>query len=75
MRISQMSNLDLFDTYLQRWSARVEGDPFATHTSDLLPVSLTGSFEGIPAMIKITRDLDERIGAQVLQWWGGGLCV
>lgn len=62
-----MSNLDLFDIYLQRWSARAFGDPFATHTSDLLPVSLTRGFEGIPAMIKITRDLDDRIGAQVLE--------
>lgn len=66
-----MSNLKLFETYLQRWSAQVAGDPFATHTGDLLPVRLTGSLAGLPAMIKISRDFDERIGGQVLQWWCG----
>lgn len=66
-----MSNLNLFEIYLQRWGAQVAGNPFATDTSDLLPVTLTGKFAGLAAMIKITRDLDERIGGQVLQWWGG----
>ncbi|QNP49301.1 aminoglycoside phosphotransferase family protein [Diaphorobacter aerolatus] len=66
-----MSDLNLFNVYLQRWGAKAAGKPFATPTSDLLPVSLTGNLEGLPAMIKITRDLDERIGGQVLQWWGG----
>lgn len=66
-----MSDLSLFDTYLQRWSAQAAGKPFVTPTSDLLPVSLTGKLEGLPAMIKITQDPDERIGGQVLQWWDG----
>ena len=66
-----MPNLHIFDAYLQRWGARVAGDPFSTHSSDLLPVSLTGSLDGLPAMIKIARDLDEQIGGHVLQWWGG----
>lgn len=66
-----MSNLNLFETHLQRWNAQVAGDPFATRTSDLLPVSLTGGLEDIPAMIKITRDPDEQIGGQVLKWWDG----
>ena len=66
-----MPSPNLFDIYLQRWGAQVAGDPFSTHSSDLLPVSLTGHMDGHPAMIKITRDLDEQIGGQVLQWWGG----
>lgn len=67
-----MSNVHLFAPYLQRWNVKVAGDPFTTHTSDLLPVRLTGGQEGLPAMIKITHDPDERIGGQVLQWWAGG---
>lgn len=70
-KISQMPKLDLFDIHLQRWSAKVAGAPFTTHTSDLLPVTLTRNWAGLPAMIKIMRSLDERIGARVLQWWGG----
>ncbi|QHS37419.1 3'-kinase [Alcaligenes faecalis] len=66
-----MSKLKLFNTFLQRWRAQAVGQPFRTATSDLLPVRLTGKLEGQPAMIKITRDLDERIGGQVLQWWAG----
>lgn len=67
-----MSNLPLFAPCLQRWNVEVAGDPFTTHTSDMLPVRLTGERVGLPAMIKITHDLDEQIGGQVLQWWGGG---
>ncbi|WP_319002431.1 aminoglycoside phosphotransferase family protein [Alcaligenes sp. 13f] len=66
-----MSNFNLFNVFLQRWGAQAAGKPFSTATSDLMPVRLTGKLEGQPAMIKITRDLDERIGGQVLQWWAG----
>lgn len=65
------SDLEPFNVYLQRWGVRAAGKPVVTATSDLLPVSLRGSPEGLPAMIKVTRDADERIGGQVLQWWGG----
>lgn len=66
-----MPNLDLFDIHLHRWSAKAAGDPFTTHTSDLLPVILARNWADLPAMIKITRNLDERIGGRVLQWWDG----
>jgi len=66
-----MSDLKLFDTYLQRWGAQAVSKSFVTPTSNFLPVRLTGKREGLPAMIKITRDLDECIGGQVLQWWDG----
>lgn len=67
-----MHNLDCFDIYLKRWNVRVAGKPFTTRTSELLPVLLTASLDGCPAMIKTPRDMDERIGGQVLQWWDGG---
>jgi streptomycin 6-kinase len=64
-----MPNLDLFDIHLQRWSAKVASAP-CTHTSDLLQSQ--GNWAGLPAMIKITRDLDEhrRQGASMVgrQW-------
>lgn len=66
-----MPNLDLFDIHLHHWSAKAAGDPFTTHTSDLLPVILARNLADLPAMIKITRNLDERIGGRVLQWWDG----
>ncbi|WP_427772801.1 aminoglycoside phosphotransferase family protein [Comamonas thiooxydans] len=66
-----MPNLDLFDIHLHRWSAKAAGDPFTTDTSDLLPVILARNWADLPAMIKITRNLDERIGGRVLQWWDG----
>lgn len=66
-----MPNLDLFDIHLHRWSAKAAGDPFTTHTSNLLPVILARNLADLPAMIKITRNLDERIGGRVLQWWDG----
>ncbi len=70
--ISRMPDLKPFNIYLQRWNAQAVGDAFATDSSDLLPVRLTGGdWAGLPAMIKIARDRDEQIGGQVLQWWGG----
>lgn len=63
--------MSLFDTYLERWGAQAAGKPFATPSSHLLPVILTGKRQGLPGMIKITQDPDERIGSQVLQWWDG----
>lgn len=66
-----MTNLTLFEDYLQRWSAQPDGEPFETHSGHLLPVCLDGHPGGRPAMIKIARHIDEQIGGQVMRWWGG----
>ncbi|GGY90976.1 aminoglycoside phosphotransferase family protein [Pseudoduganella plicata] len=66
-----MSNLTLFDAYLRNWNAEPDGEPFATHSGHLLPVRLDGHPNGRPAMIKIARHVDERIGSQVMRWWDG----
>ncbi|MFJ3047951.1 aminoglycoside phosphotransferase family protein [Herbaspirillum chlorophenolicum] len=66
-----MSDLTLFDAYLQRWNAHPDGEPFATHAGYLMPVRLGGHPGGRPAMIKISRHIDERIGCQVMRWWDG----
>ena len=62
------------DTYLRilgpwiaRWSLAPAGEPFATHTSVLLPV-LAG---GEPAMLKVATVPEEERGAGILAWWGG----
>ena len=62
------------DTYLRilgpwiaRWSLAPAGEPFATHTSVLLPV-LAGSQ---PAMLKVATVPEEERGAEILAWWGG----
>lgn len=66
-----MSNLTPFDVHLRRWQAQPDGEPFATPGGQLLPVRLDGHPEGRAAMIKIARDVDERVGAQVMRWWNG----
>lgn len=70
-QLNCMSNLDLFEAYLERWEAQPDGEPFATHAGHLLPVRLSGHSDGRPAMIKIARHIDERIGGQVMRWWDG----
>lgn len=69
--ISRMSNLTLFDSYLQSWNAQPDGEPFATHAGHLLPVRLDGHPDGRAGMIKIARHIDERVGGQVMRWWDG----
>ncbi|WP_454908525.1 aminoglycoside phosphotransferase family protein [Variovorax gossypii] len=64
-----MSNLTLFNSYLQSWNAQPDGEPFATHAGHLLPVRLDGHPDGRAGMIKIARHIDERVGAQVMRWW------
>ncbi|UVH59113.1 hypothetical protein NWF24_06800 [Variovorax paradoxus] len=66
-----MSNLTLFDSYLQSWNAQPDGEPFATHAGHLLPVRLDGHPDGRAGMIKIARHIDERVGGQVMRWWDG----
>lgn len=57
----------MFDSYLQHWNLARDGDPIATHSSDLLPVR-SGD---IPAMLKVARSEEERRGAGLMAWWDG----
>jgi len=57
----------MFDSYLQHWNLARDGDPVATHSSDLLPVR-RGS---IPAMLKIAHEDEERRGPDLMIWWNG----
>lgn len=57
----------MFEPYLTRWGLVPDGDPIITHTSHLLP-ALRG---GVPVMLKVTADVDERHGHKLMKWWAG----
>lgn len=53
--------------YLDRWGLVSDGEPITTHASRLLPVRR----DGLPAMLKIATEAEERRGAATMVWWGG----
>jgi streptomycin 6-kinase len=55
------------DDYLARWGLTPDGEPIATRSSDLLPVRRAG----VPAMLKVAREAEERWGGHLMSWWGG----
>lgn len=59
----------LFNTWLNRWGLTPDGEPFETHTSQLLPVVVVK--DGQKAILKITDDDSERIGCKLMVWWNG----
>ncbi len=56
-----------FSPYLERWALQPDGEPFATHSSRLLPVR----HRGAAAMLKISSAEEERFGHVLLNWWNG----
>jgi streptomycin 6-kinase len=57
----------MFDDCLARWGLTPDGAPIATRSSDLLPVRRAG----VPVMLKIAREAEERWGGHLMSWWGG----
>ena len=57
----------MFGEYLRKWKLTVDGDPIATHSSDLLPVRL----EGMAAMLKLARTVEEERGNRLMVAWDG----
>jgi streptomycin 6-kinase len=57
----------MFDTYLRDWSLTPDGAPIVTRSSHLLPVQ----WRGLPAMLKVAVDMDEKFGVRVQRWWNG----
>ena len=56
----------MLDDYLARW--RLTPDGAADHpTSRLLPVRQ----DGVPAMLKVATEPEERRGADTMIWWDG----
>ncbi|MFM0509895.1 aminoglycoside phosphotransferase family protein [Paraburkholderia sp. RL17-373-BIF-A] len=57
----------MFTEYIVKWDLRQDGEPIRTHSSRLLPVRR----HGIPAMLKVTQELEEIFGARLMVWWDG----
>ena len=53
--------------HLARWDLVPDGEPIETLSSQLLPVR----HNGVPAMLKIAREDEERRGGAVMAWWNG----
>ncbi len=58
------SNLDRI---MAGWNLVADGEPVLTRASRLLPVRAAGA----AAMLKISADPQERIGAALMEWWDG----
>jgi streptomycin 6-kinase len=57
----------MFSDYLECWSLTPDGDPIITRSSRLLPVRQNG----IPTMLKVAVDAEERLGGVLMAWWSG----
>jgi streptomycin 6-kinase len=57
----------MFEKYLERWQLTPDGDPVITRGSRLLPVRAAG----VPAMLKIALDAEEKFGGMLMSWWDG----
>jgi streptomycin 6-kinase len=57
----------MFERYCERWRLTPDGEPITTHSSRLLPVRR----DGVPAMLKIATEPEERRGAETMVWWAG----
>jgi streptomycin 6-kinase len=57
----------VFDAYLRRWELVPDGDPILTRSSRLLPVQQ----HGVPAMLKVAVEAEEKFGHALMTWWDG----
>lgn len=57
----------MFEKLLKRWELTPDGEPFTTLSSVLLPVD----WFGVPCMIKVSHNDEERRGAVLMRWWNG----
>lgn len=61
------SSLSPFRVWLDRWELVADGPPFRTSNAQLLPLRS----KGLPAILKLASDPDEKRGAELMAWWGG----
>lgn len=57
----------MFTSFIDEWSLEPAGDPILTRTSRLLPVR----WRGLPAMLKVADEPEEKSGGQLMRWWDG----
>lgn len=53
--------------WMARWNLNSDGAPIETHTGVVLPVRR----DGVPMMLKISTEPEERNGAHLMVWWEG----
>lgn len=53
--------------WLARWKLEADGEPLKTHSSLLLPVRRAG----VPAILKVAHEPEERRGSRLMAWWNG----
>jgi len=58
---------NMFDKHLADWGLTADGDPIATPRSRLLPVRRAG----VPAMLKVAVEAEEKSGSLLMAWWDG----
>lgn len=63
--MTQLTSLKSFQPYLARWGLAPDGPPNLSAHAQLLPVRR----DGLPAMLKLASDEDERRGATLMAWW------
>jgi len=57
----------MFGEHLARWGLTPDGGPIVTRSSRLLPVRC----RGVPAMLKIAVEAEEKFGGLLMAWWDG----
>jgi streptomycin 6-kinase len=57
----------MFDEHVTQWKLTPDGDPIMTRSSRLLPVR----WKGIPAMLKVASEVEEKSGGSLMAWWDG----
>lgn len=57
----------MIDVWLERWNLTLDGEPFVSPWSTVVPVRYLGT----PAMLKIATDIDESKGGELMAWWDG----
>ena len=57
----------MFATYIDRWALVPDGAPIERRSGSLIPVR----YNGEPAILKVARELEERRGAAIMEWWSG----
>jgi streptomycin 6-kinase len=57
----------VFDRFIEKWALLPDGEPILTRSSRLLPVR----WRGLPAMLKIVVEPEERLGGLLMRYWDG----
>lgn len=57
----------MFQPYLRLWNLAPDGEPIITPGAQLLPVLRSG----VPAMLKLSENADQKRGAALMEWWDG----